>query len=678
MKNVTLAVLAVMTASIALAAEKPWFMNVVPAWGGDEIRFSIDEMIRQKREVGLDTFIPSLSFHPQTSPAKDLIPVLCSRFREMKAGVAGKGITLGVLVQSVLGHGWNGKVPLTDEKWKHVVKADGEVSPRFCSLDPGFRAYTYDAIGALAQEKPAFILVDDDVGIRAGECFCPLHMARINAALGKSYTREELKKIYDSRPLSDPEIVAANRVLGETIVEYGRDVIRKAIDSVDPAMRCGICACWPGYWQMNDLAHALAGRTKPFVRVNDAVYGDSPARDIVFAFYGATAVMHHMDDDVEMIDEADTFPHSVMSESATMFHAHLTTALLNGLVGAKLWTSEFQEPVALGTQARYEARLRDYAGFYAKLREMADGGIAWKGACRPLVRPPAGFGGHPSRTPEGIYPTQWNTPLEAVFALPVRREGVEKGGLVMLRAEDVERMTDADLRRVLSGRALVDSLAARALTARGFSALMGVKAGSGGPDFHFTCEWAADGSHSIGHMWDDTTSELAALDDKAVVTWNFCQGPRLPQPRPFAPSVVRYRNELGGKVVTLGWSLDLVYHKALRPVRKIQLLAELDWLNGVPLEAVGLSGDQALVRHGVTKSGEEFIAYISLAYEILPKLDLRMSRMPRAVERLSPTGKWEPVRFVSRDAACVSVDVRVDPLEPIVLKIVRADNENTK
>lgn len=664
-----LAAAATLAASGAEGAVKPWFMNVVPTWNGTAAEFTVSEMIRQKETVGIDTFIPSLSFHPQTTPAKDLIPKLCGHYRRLREGVAGKGITLGVLVQSLLGHGWNGKVPLTEETWQHVVLWTGEESPRFCTLDPGFRAYVYEAIRSIALEKPAFLLVDDDTGIRNGECFCPLHLARINRALGKSYTREEMRKIYEERPVSDSEVVTMNRVLNETIVEFGRDAIRKAIDSVDPTLRCGICACWGGYWQMNDMVHALAGKTKPFMRVNDACYGDQQAFSLVHAVQGARAVMYQVDDDVELIDEADTFPHNCMSESATMFHAHLTHAFLNGLVGAKLWTAEFQEPADTGSARRYEARLRDYVGFYATLRQMVADGLVWEGPSRPLVRPAPGYGGNPLRCVSGIYPDHWNPPLEAVYAIPVRYEGVEKGGLIVLREEDVVRLDDAQVRQVLAGRTLVDSMAARKLTERGLAELLGVRAEEGGDDFHFTCEWSADGKHSLGYMWDETTSELKPLSDKATVRWSFCQGPRFPRPESFAPSVVRFENALGGRVVTLGWCLDVIYYKSFRPVRKQGLLEELDWLNGRPLDGVGLSGDQALVRMGTTAAGERIVAFTSLTYEVLPRLELRFATMPLEILRLSPKGVWEPVSFSRMGADGVAVDVRVDPLEPIVLKV---------
>lgn len=199
-----------------------------------------------------------------------------------------------------------------------------------------------------------------------------------------------------------------------------------------------------------------------------------------------------------------------------MFHAHLTHAFLNGLVGAKLWTAEFQEPADTGSARRYEARLRDYVGFYATLRQMVADGLVWEGPSRPLVRPAPGYGGNPLRCVSGIYPDHWNPPLEAVYAIPVRYEGVEKGGLIVLREEDVVRLDDAQVRQVLAGRTLVDSMAARKLTERGLAELLGVRAEEGGDDFHFTCEWSADGKHSLGYMWDETTSELKPLSDKAT------------------------------------------------------------------------------------------------------------------------------------------------------------------
>ena len=106
--------------------------------------FAVSEILRQHREVGLDRFLVSLSFHPQMTPASDLIPVLCRRFAYVRDAVAGHGIELAVLIQSTVGHGWNGKVPLTEEPWQKVVYVNGQESPRMCHYDEGFRKYVYD------------------------------------------------------------------------------------------------------------------------------------------------------------------------------------------------------------------------------------------------------------------------------------------------------------------------------------------------------------------------------------------------------------------------------------------------------------------------------------------------------------------------------------------------------
>ncbi len=640
--------------------------NVIPVFPGHE-DFAVSEILRQQREVGLDRFLACLSFHPQRTPARDLIPVLCERFRKVRDGIAGSGVELAVLVQSTLGHGWNGKVPLTRETWQHVQYFNGSESPRFCALDPGFQAYVRDCIAAIAAEKPSLLLIDDDVGIRGGECFCPLHQAAFNEALGGGWTPETLATALRERPVDDPVSLAVSRTLRRSITDFAK-MIREAIDTIDPTMRCGLCACGAGFWEINDIVHALAGeRTEPFMRVNNAVYGNAAPANLVHTFRGMSRVIYQLDGVADVIDETDTFPQNYMSESAAMFHAHITQAMLSGLQGCKLWTSEFQQPVHTGSQRRYEARLRDYRGFYDALHDIVRG-IRWQGLSGIVVRPREGFGGHPLHTTEAIYPSHWNTPIEAVYALPLRYNGIETGGLFALRKEDVDILSDAQLEALFAHKVVVDSFAARALTARGFAPLMGVEASEGGDDFTFSCEVAADGSCSNGYLWDDSTSCLKPVADNVEVLANFCQGDRFDSPKPIAPAQTLFTNRLGGRVAVLGWHLDLVFYKMFRPLHRRLFIDLLDKLNGAPLEMVVESGEQELVRHGVLADGRELLAVIRLSYDTDETLPLRLARTPKTIERLSPKGEWEPVSFTRRDAILVDVDVPVVCCEPVVLR----------
>ena len=645
--------------------DRPLFYNIVPVFPGRE-DFAVSEILRQHREVGLDRFLLSLSFHPQTTPARDLVPVLCERFRKVRDGVAGSGVELGVLVQSTLGHGWNGKVPLTQEKWQHVVLFDGKESPRFCVLDPGFRGYVRECISSIAAERPSLLLIDDDVGIRVGECFCPLHLAEMSRDLGRSAA--EIERALREEAPTGAVSVAVSRTLRRTIVDFAK-TIREAVDAVDPSMRCGICACWGGYWENADIAHALAGtRTKPFMRVNNAAYGDQRPAHLVHDFAIASRVLYQCDGVAEAWDETDTFPQNYMSESAAMFHSHIALAMLSGLSGCKLWTSEFQQPVHTGSQSRYEARLRDFRGFYETLHALAPS-IRWQGISGYVARPPEGYGGHPLHTLRGLHPGPWNTPIEAVYGLPLRYEGVETDGIFALRGEDVDVMTDAQVETVLSKKTIVDSFAARKLTTRGFASLLGVEATPGGDGFAFSGEVSSDGAVANRCHWDDSMSHLKPVSGDVEVLANFCRGDCFASPEVVAPSHTLFANRLGGRVAVLGWHLDLVDHKMFRPQRRRLFLSLIDKLNGSPLEMAVESGEQEFVRHGVLPDGREILAVTRLSLDTDDVLPLRLARTPKAVERLAPTGGWEGVSFRRKGALVVEIDVRVVCCEPVVLRL---------
>ncbi|MCQ2388201.1 MAG: glycosyl hydrolase family 28 protein, partial [Kiritimatiellae bacterium] len=645
----------------------PRFVNVLPSFA-EAPDFALSEIRRQRRDVGLREFMPSLSFHPQRTPAKALIPELCGRFRKLKADLKDDDVVLGVLIQSILGHGWNGKVPLTDEKWTHMRKLQKDAEdPRYCLLDPGFRAYALDCVASIARERPAFILLDDDFGVRSGECFCDRHVAQFNAALGVEWTRADYRKLYAGEATDDPRVLKVNAVLQRTMTDMARE-IRRTIDAVDPAMRCGLCACWPGWWQLDEVVHALAGpNTRPFLRLNGACYGDVKAADLVHQFRGMRRVAAQITGDVELWDEADTFPQNYWSESAAMFHAHLTQAMLMGLDGAKLWTSEFRHPVHTGSQARYEAYLRDFAGFYATLRETIAAGVRWQGVGAPVFRPRPVLGGHALRTPEGVYGDDWSCPLEATFGTPLRYDSVDAGGAFTLRREDVRAMTDDDIAKVLSGKAIVGGKAAQLLCARGFGELLGVKADAGDDAFHFKFETPADGSWLMGCNWCEGMTRLAPVGRGAETTHWFCQGTRVAPERKF-PAAVQFKNAKGGTVITLGWDFDLPFHYQFQPLRRAEYLSHLDRLNGKPVEFVAETGDATLVRHGLLADGHELVTLNALTYEVEPSVKLRLLRTPKTAEELSPAGAWRPVSWTRTAPDAVVVAAELKPLVPLVLR----------
>ncbi|MBO7223142.1 MAG: hypothetical protein J6V70_03310, partial [Kiritimatiellae bacterium] len=62
------------------------FINIVPVYA-DDVDFTVKEICRQAKELGIRKFALSLSFHPQTSPARKLIAPLCEHFEAVRIGL---------------------------------------------------------------------------------------------------------------------------------------------------------------------------------------------------------------------------------------------------------------------------------------------------------------------------------------------------------------------------------------------------------------------------------------------------------------------------------------------------------------------------------------------------------------------------------------------------------------
>jgi len=617
-------------------------INIVPAFLKNP-EFNISEIKRQAKDARLNRFALCLSFHPEGTPAANKIPILCNHFRKVSEGLKSTGIELGILIQSTQGHGWNGKVPLTQEPWQQIVYYDGKRSPRMCSLDPGFRDYVVQAITECVRCNPAFLLVDDDFGPRYEECFCPLHVAKYNEMLGKNYTREEMRKMIDERPYDDPEVKRISQGRYDAALEYAK-LIRKAIDSVNPDLRCGLCLpeCRNFF---GDSAKILAGKTEPFVRIGGAWYGMSNLLEYApWTMQEAARDTYHASGITECLDETDTFPQNYYSESAAAFHSHICTAILNGLSGCKLWTSEFNNPADSGSQRRYEAYLGTYHDFYEELFNVVDG-IRWQGPAGLKFRLDFAFGMHPVKSFHALTTMDWCRSMLAPYAFPVRYAEPGSNGIYTLCGEEIGYFSDDQIRQMLSASAIIDSVAAKELTKRGFAKLMGVEATDGGEGFAFSREIHAQTGLGVGYMWEPMAAELKVLSPDVKVVTNLCNG-TFWEFHPVAPGMTFFTNELGGRVVVTALSVSMPFYKTMRPPRRVFLQEALDFLAGGLLEmSVENADQQVIVRHGILKDGTELLALHNIAVDALPSLNIRLKRDPVSVKKLSPDGTWSNVAF---------------------------------
>ena len=147
-----------------------------------------------------------------------------------------------------------------------------------CPLDEDFLSFSYDYIRDIAGTGVDIIMFDDDFryGVLGDSpaCLCPLHVERINKIVGQELTREELAEAILSGGKNKYRD-AWLQVNGDSFRVFAKNA-RRAVDSVNPTIRMGACACVTS-WDMDgitamELATILAGTTQPFVRLIGAPY----------------------------------------------------------------------------------------------------------------------------------------------------------------------------------------------------------------------------------------------------------------------------------------------------------------------------------------------------------------------------------------------------------------------
>lgn len=638
------------------------FFNIVPYSPGTEKELAAD-IIDYVEQTGNDTILYNLSLHPEGYPAMTKVHQMIASYRVLKKELEGKGVKLGILLQSILGH-WP-RVDKVTEPWTRSVNVKGELV-RFCPLDENFKAYITQVGAMLAAEKPVFILGDDDIrGFSPyAECFCELHTAEFNRRTGNSFTPEEYREAVKNANPGEP----IQRVFEELRCEIPEGVVsllRKGIDSVDPSIPAG--SCMP-YWEFRfngKVSQALAAQGQPSVmRICNADYLEGSPKNFP-SIVGRTMALRNAHPEIPFVlDESDTFPHTLYSRSSKSMHAKLCASIFSGLRGAKLWLvnmKKFGRPV----HKNYTKILGKYCKFYQTLTAEAQQST-YTGITIPAT---TGF----AKWHSGKNETFENYLSDPVFSTTtLGRLGIpfccdfdlkKKDVYVLAGTRAVSRFSDEELRQLLSGKVLVDGPAAAALCERGFAELLGVKAEM--TDFRYNREK----NPVTGQLYTISKAAgvplLTLLDGKAEVLTRLCYAPFIgAELEDVAPATVISRNALGGTICTMAFHQEVPYAQCNEP-RKELYLEIFDKLNGskLPLVCQDLQDITSLTRR--SSDGSLLMLVCNINFDELDELKVRCAAIPSKVSRLTPEGVWEDCPFtveneyifIQRHMGCYDLEV---------------------
>ena len=664
------ALLALTHVLCATAAEKNdefTFYNIMPLSEGREGQ-SAKDMIEYVERTGNPVCLYSLSVHAEGKPAMTRAMRLIESYRKVRKLVAGTPVKLGVLLQSTLGH-WS-RVDREIEPWQRTIRIDGEEA-RFCPLDPGFQQYIREVVRLIAAEKPVMIMGDDDIrGYSGGklECFCPLHMAAFNQMTGMSLTSQELRQKVSDGKAGDEVLENFVKLHRKTVCDFA-SLIRHSIDSVDPSIPASACMpgmAWEKKWSPLTAKALAAKGQKPILRMGNSQYGEILNNfSLLTSRTLSTMAYFSLHEGFPcLLDESDSFPQNLWSKSGTTLHAKLVSSIFLGARGSKIWYVNAHKGDIPVTRV-YTDTLARFRGYYSALVN-AVSGTDLAGVISPA---------HPGFPLASKNLCDLGTLADGVFGkmgIPYRCDiHIERDGAYVLSGDKaVDGFTDAEIRQLLSRRILIDADAAVALTKRGFSDMTGVAA-----QFDPTLKFKTD-FFDVRQMpmYFTAIRKPATRFDCAKGAEIFSHlvfvDPATGNRENVTPSGVKFKNPLGGTVVTVAYSVNQYWAYLHSEQRRDYFHYALSLLGPDALGYALMNPQpaQCLVRRGKDR---DVVAVFNFCPDPMHGVQLKCPKAPCAVEKLGDDGTWRQIAVRAVGADVYEIDDEVPCCGAPVYRISR-------
>jgi len=237
-------------------------------------------------------------------------PETLSRLRHLILRLKAEGMETLVWLGETFGH--HGTKETEESPYQNIHSfTKGRTKP-FCPLDENFQRDFCNWVRQIAECGADMILLDDDYrtdvrGDNALGCCCPLHLKEMEKLLGEPVKADTLwqKMLTGGRNRYREAWIEVQR---ESMLTFSKK-LRAAVDEIDPEIRMGYCACigWDTTGcEMESIARALAGNTRPIVRLSGAPYWHRPLAECIELERFQLSWLK--DKGIELITEGDTYP----------------------------------------------------------------------------------------------------------------------------------------------------------------------------------------------------------------------------------------------------------------------------------------------------------------------------------------------------------------------------------
>ena len=293
-------------------------------------------------------------------------PILQARMEAAR----GRGYRSGINVLATIGHHEENLANSLSGAYTPMTDVSGRVCRgSFCPNDDRLRAYIVQVYQAMANARPDYIWLDDDIRLWghmpiAACCFCDICVERFGQRVGRSFTRDSLRDALSSGPMPD------KLRMRRAFLEHNRDtlsdlfsLIEKTVHDVAPGMPLGFMTgdrFYEGY-DFDTWAEVLAGSQRSTVmwRPGGGTYRDERLADITDKAHDIGRQTALLPAYVRCIQsEIESFPYQRLKKSR-----HATALEAAGYIAAGCTGTAFN------VLSQYDEPLDEYEPLVAHLRE---------------------------------------------------------------------------------------------------------------------------------------------------------------------------------------------------------------------------------------------------------------------------------------------------------------------
>lgn len=540
----------------------------------------VSDILEQRENYGLTKFMlscPGGGWRSGGYPTKEKIIELANMFVEIRNKLKNTNIELGWWISITIKSGPN-------NDFSGAIKSDGSKHPfGNCPLDKNYKKRFSEDVALFAKiADPCFIILEDDYSLTSLDgCYCENHLNEFAKRQGKFFPREEIVNILRQGKPQDFEFIRAWReLLKDSLVELAAS-IRKELDKCSPHIPAGIMQSGSSDVDGDTvlpIAKALAGeKHTPFARLCGAFYNTFSTKDIPDLMFHSLYNKQHIKEDFIFYHETDTYPHTRFFVAASHVNTMMAMAYSQGFDGStfqtqqlldcpneeavygKLWKKEklrFNKLHKIVNQCELKGVQLKYDPFFSTVNEFA-----------------------------GRTCLLWLKILSR-FGIPYV---TTESDVAFWNVNHAKYATTSEILSALSKTLFLDGDAAKELCDRGFAKYLGVEVGGNVLDGNtilydlgareVICDKFArkaqgknmPSAHMYNPLGNGKMLTLTKTDKKCETITEFYDFKK----QFISTSMTRFENELGGKVIVMGLTLDYNKSHALYNYRRKRIFEDM-------------------------------------------------------------------------------------------------------